>query len=431
MNKIKLIVAREFLTRVKTKQFWILSLLGPLLMGGFIAIMALVATKDGSDQTILIKDEYGIFKNAPLQSKRLNIHMTDLPLKVLMDSVRNDSKVGVLVIPSNINLARPQDNVQYFSQTPLGPMPNEKLVNGIIERIENKRLQENGISRTTLDSLKVGDFTLNARMPEGDEKSSEGAFGLAYGASILMYMFILLYGVQVMRGVAEEKSNRIMEVMVSSVKPFQLMMGKILGIGSTALLQFALWVGLSLLVTTVAGQFIAGDPESIKEMADQGGKMAQQGSAMSGISDFFSSADFGIALIVFIFYFIMGYLMYAALFAAVGSAVDQEQDTQQLTFPVTMPLIIGFFIAQTAAQDPNSQMAFWASMIPFTSPIVMMVRVAFGAYETWELILSMVILVGSFVGVTFMSAKIYRVGVLMYGKKVTLKEIGKWIFYKG
>lgn len=430
MNKVKLIIAREFMTRVKTKQFWILSLLGPLLMGGFIAVMALVATKDSSDQQILIKDEYGIFKDNPLESKRLNISFTNLPINVLMDSVMKDSKLGVLVIPSNINLARPQDNVQYFSQTPLGPIPNERLVNGIIERIENKRFNENGISRATLDSLKVADFSLNARLPEGKEKSSEGAFGLAYGASILMYMFILLYGVQVMRGVAEEKSNRIMEVMVSSVKPFQLMMGKILGIGSTALLQFALWVGLSLVVTTAIGSFIPSDPDTIKEMAQQGGNMAQAG-PMGGIKDFFTSADFGIAAIVFIFYFLMGYLMYASLFAAVGSAVDQEQDTQQLTFPVTMPLIIGFFIAQTAAQDPNSQMAFWASMIPFTSPIVMMVRVAFGAYETWELILSMAILVASFIGVTFMSAKIYRIGVLMYGKKVTFKELGKWIFYKG
>jgi len=256
-------------------------------------------------------------------------------------------------------------------------------------------------------------------------------------------MFIFIYGVQVMRGVIEEKTNRILEVIISSVRPFQLMMGKIIGVAMVGLTQFLLWVVLTFALTSVASPLLFGGQskwDQVKKQMDQV-EQVEKGSGVSieeisggdeTLEEFFevlSSINIPQILLSFIFFFLGGYLLYSALFAAVGSAVDSETDTQQFMLPITIPLVLAIIVAQTVITNPDSQIAFWFSMVPFTSPVVMMVRLPFGV-PAWELYLSMALLIIGFLATTWLAARIYRIGVLMYGKKITYKELGKWLFYK-
>jgi ABC-2 type transport system permease protein len=254
-------------------------------------------------------------------------------------------------------------------------------------------------------------------------------------------MFIFMYGVQVLRGVIEEKSNRIIEVIISSVKPFQLMMGKIIGIALVGLTQFILWVVLTLSITAAAQTFILKDKYSSEEVlkeVNMSTQLMQQTQNTKNIRnvdsneilDILKQINYTLILLVFLFYFMGGYLLYGAMFAAIGAAVDNEADTQQFMLPITIPLVFAFIVAQMAMQNPEGPMAFWFSIVPFTAPVVMMVRVAY-AVPVWELVLSMILLTITFILTTWLAARIYRVGILMYGKKPTYKEMWKWIFYKG
>ncbi|MBK7183121.1 MAG: ABC transporter permease [Bacteroidetes bacterium] len=275
------------------------------------------------------------------------------------------------------------------------------------------------------------------------KKTNTGLYmAIGLGAGILIYMFIFLYGVQVMRGVMEEKTNRIVEVILSSVKPFQLMMGKIVGVALVGLTQFLLWVILTTTLYSVATVTLLKDID-IKQVQQKeqtftvganldymNMKKIEKPNIVTEIWNDFKSVDMKTIVLCFLFYFLGGYLMYSAMFAAVGAAVDNEADTQQFMMPITIPLILSFVVAQTIIQNPESTMAFWFSIIPLTSPIVMMVRLPFGV-PAWELALSMTLLVVGFVFTTWLAGRIYRTGILMYGKKVTWKELGKWLFYKG
>jgi ABC-2 type transport system permease protein len=254
-------------------------------------------------------------------------------------------------------------------------------------------------------------------------------------------MFIFMYGVQVLRGVIEEKSNRIIEVIISSVKPFQLMMGKIIGIALVGLTQFILWVVLTLSITAAAQTFILKDKYSSEEVlkeVNMSTQLMQQTQNTTNIRnvdsneilDILKQINYTLILLVFLFYFMGGYLLYGAMFAAIGAAVDNEADTQQFMLPITIPLVFAFIVAQMAMQNPEGPMAFWFSIVPFTAPVVMMVRVAYSV-PVWELVLSMILLTITFILTTWLAARIYRVGILMYGKKPTYKEMWKWIFYKG
>jgi ABC-2 type transport system permease protein len=419
MRTIYLILSREVFTRVKTKQFWILSILGPLLMSAMIAIPILIDQMDETSQTIWVQDEAHLWEKLP-QKNELKLIPVPLTGQKLIDSLAQDENLGLLTITSDVFSTDPGKGLKYTSQSPLSMKVEDFLNESISKTIEDKKLEENGVSRSKLDSLKTPDFKIKNVKPEGSALSSEKAFGLATVGSMLMYFFILIYGMQVLRGVSEEKSNRIMEVLISSVQPFQLMMGKILGIAATALLQFLLWIGLTMVVVMVVLPLFLGDAASGAAAAGPSASMSPDAfSAMTDVPGF---------VLVFFFYFIFGFLTYAALFAAIGSAVDQEQDAQQLTLPVTVPIIIAFLLAQTAVAQPHSATAFWSSMIPLTAPVVMMARFAYDAVAPWEMALSMITQVISFVFFTYISARVYRIGVLMYGKKVTLKEISKWVF---
>lgn len=255
----------------------------------------------------------------------------------------------------------------------------------------------------------------------------------------MIYFFIFMYGIQIMRGVIEEKTSRIVEIIISSVKPFQLMMGKIIGIALVGLTQFSLWIILSMGIYAVAMAAISSD--SVANMVNteqmmQGEQMNEMTKAASStdleaqISGMLQQIPIAKLLISFLFYFLGGYLLYGAFLAAIGSAVDNEADSQQFMMPVTIPLIFSFVVAGTVMDNPDGALAFWLSIIPITSPVIMMVRIPFGV-ETWELLLSMALLVLGFLGATWMAAKIYRTGILMYGKKITYKELWKWLSYKG
>jgi len=421
MRSIYLILSREVYTRVKTKQFWILSILGPLLMSAIVIVPILITKMDESVQTIWVQDDAHLWNQTLPSKERLILIPAPLKGKALIDSLAQDENLGLLTITPEVFGKDPGKGLKFTSQSPMSMNVEDYLKENIAKTIEDKKLEENGVTRSKLDSLKTPDFEMTSVKPEGSSQSSEKAFGLATAGSMLMYFFILIYGMQVLRGVSEEKSNRIMEVLISSVQPFQLMMGKILGIAATALLQFLIWIGLTVLVISIAIPAFMGDSAPATASAAPSSISPDAFSAMADVPGF---------LLVFFFYFIFGFLTYAALFAAIGSAVDQEQDAQQLTFPVTLPIIVAFLLAQTAVAQPHSATAFWSSMIPLTAPVVMMARFAYDAVAPWELALSMVTMVLSFVFFTYVSARIYRIGVLMYGKKVTLKEIARWAFKK-
>ncbi len=434
MQKILLIISREFFVRVKSKQFIIFTLLGPFLISLMFIVPALLVMFGGeSSDTIWVKDESGIIADS-LKSKK---GITFLKMADPLDSLKvrlGTGDGGILYIPKEFSVENPK-GIQYFSDNPMGISSQSYLERNIVKVVENQRLQASGLRKSLIDSLKA-DINITTQKITGDgEKTSTGAStGIGYFAGIIMYMFIFLYGMQVLRGVVEEKTSRIMEVMISSVKPFQLMMGKIFGIAAVGLLQFVLWIILSfgLITIATAAMGISSDPQDAQEMVDMGQNMSSANPTSNMASDLMAEvATLNLPLIIttFLFYFIFGYLLYAALFAAIGSAVDNETDTQQLLFPVTIPIIISFVVAQIVVQNPKTPLAFWFSIIPLTSPIVMMVRIPFGV-PPLELALSMILLVAGFVGVTYLAAKIYKVGVLMYGKKPTLKEIGKWMFYK-
>jgi ABC-2 type transport system permease protein len=322
------------------------------------------------------------------------------------------------------------------------------LSNSLEKELETQKLKAENIE--DLDQiLKSIETSINLRSitftEEGQEKEShaEIAMGIGYAGGMLIYFFIFLFGAMVMRGVIEEKTNRIVEVIVSSVRPFQLMMGKIIGVGLVGLSQFIIWVVLTVglvigvqrsffpeLTQTPTQQVLAQDIMSDQQATEI--SVQQGGQEMEMLGDLFSSLDtvnFGFILVMFIFYFLAGYLLYASFFAIIGSAVDNETDTQQFMFPVTVPLIIGIFVMINTIQNPEGPIAFWFSIIPLTSPIVMMVRIPFHP-PAWEIAVSVAVLIITFIGSVWMAGKIYRTGILMYGKKVNYKELWKWLRYK-
>jgi len=306
--------------------------------------------------------------------------------------------------------------------------------------IEVEKLKNNNIDREIYDKIRTPVEIVSVDAADGTESYKQEQAMVGFGFAVLIYFFIFMYGVQVMRGVMEEKSNRIVEVIISSVKPFQLMMGKIIGIALVGLTQFLLWVILTGIIFTVVSGLILPDAATMAEQVQATQSAAAQASndpmnqaVISNMTElFFFRINWPVMLGMFLFYFLGGYLLYASLFAAVGAAVDNETDTQQFMMPITIPLIFGFIVAQFALTNPGGAAVFWFSQIPFTSPIVMMVRVAMGfdAGNIWELVLSMVLLIASFIGAVWLAGKIYRVGILMYGKKVTYKELWKWLRFK-
>lgn len=441
MSKIGLIVRREYLSRVKKKSFLVMTILGPLLMAGIIVARIWLESMPEEKQKVLVIDETTVFEDELKNYKNIEFEFSKQSLEQAKKEFYKTEHNIILYIPVNIVSA---NAIQILYKKQPGLNTQEYIKNSIETKIENWKLLKSGIDKETLDKTKVTISVQTAKIEEsGDQKKSytEVSIILGFIAGFLIYIFIFMYGAMVMRGVIEEKTSRIIEVIITSVTPFQLMMGKIMGIALVGLTQFILWIILTTGLTSISTSFVAQkmyDSAEIKKEETFSSNMpinAQEDiikktpDAVKEMYEMVDSINLPVMIFSFLIYFIGGYLLYGALFAAIGAAVDSEADTQQFMIPITIPLVLAFIVAQVIITNPESKMAFWFSMFPLTSPIVMMVRIPFGV-PIWEIALSMGLLVVGFIFTTWLAAKIYRVGILMYGKKPSYKELWKWIFYK-
>lgn len=443
MNKVLLIIQREYLSRVKKKSFIIMTFLTPLLIAGIYGLIGYFTykgIKDTHDKVAVVSTNTTLTEKL-ITDENIEYEYINQSLEAAKKSITTSDYDYLLYLPE-FTLEKPK-GIELFGEKQAGMSLNNRISNDIEELIRNQKLKQSGISQSDLDQLKTSvniDTKKIVKETGKEEASSAGASTIiAFIAGVLMFMFIMLYGIQVMRGVIEEKTSRIIEVMISSVKPFQLMMGKIVGIALVGLTQFILWIVLTLTISTVAvSVFVNKDDVKKIAVSAQAGSQISTGTTavdvpqgpVADIQKSLAGLDLGKILIVFTFFFIAGYLFYSALYAAIGSAVDSETETQQFMMPVMMPLLLGYALSlSVVTNDPYGNIAFWLSMIPFTSPIAMVVRLPYGV-PNWELALSMGILVVGFIGTVWVASRIYRVGILMYGKKTTFKEMFKWFTYK-
>jgi len=436
MNKILLVIQREYLTRIQKKSFWIASLLGPILITAIYAVPIWLATQDKEVKRIEILDESGLFQTTDLADKDVEFKLVNKPVSDLKGSFSKEGYTAFVHLPKD--LLTHSEDIKIYSEKNLS-LPLKSSIERVIEKkVRAILMKDAGIASEVYEKTQIEVSSETITVSEkGDETSSSsgGAMILAGVMGMLLYITLLLYGSQVMNGVIEEKSSRIIEVIISSIKPYQLMLGKILGVGMVGLTQFLLWIVLTFGLSQVASTFYGTSPvkqkmEQIKKGDPEVAKKMDDASPMAEVTKVIESTNIPLVVGGFLFYFLFGYLLYSSLFAAIGSAVESTAEAQQFTFIVMLPIILAFIMAQFTMQDPDSTMAFWASMIPFTSPINMMVRLPYGV-PMWELATSMILLVLGFLGCSWVSARIYRVGILMYGKKITFKEMAKWLFYKG
>jgi ABC-2 type transport system permease protein len=453
MNKISVIIKREYMTRVRKKSFIIMTLLAPLLMATIFIVPALVMTNQDKEfkKIAVIEDGSDLFKNAiPGTADAEFVYLENVKINDLKNTFAKAGYYGILYIsPEVTNLP---NAIQLISekQPPIGLLNH--IETSLEKEIERQKLLSYNIAN--LDEIlksintKVSVQTINIDETGKVKETSTGiSMALAYISAFLMYMLVFVFGTQVMRGVIEEKTSRVVEVIISSVKPVQLMMGKIIGIALVGLTQFMIWIALTVAIATFVKTAIL-PKESMQEITQNmpqnlmSSNMATANSpqettvSQSNLSEFtrlFDSAlnqPWGLIIFSFVFYFITGYLLYASIFAAIGSAVDNETETQQFMLPVTIPIILGLMVAMGTMQNPESSVSLWFSIIPLTSPIVMMARIPFGV-PYWQIAVSMILMLVTFIAFVYMAAKIYRTGILMYGKKTSWKEMWKWLRYSG
>ena len=454
MGNISTIISREYSSRVKKKSFILMTVLTPLIFVALFLVPVLIMGNQDKEfkKIAVIEDGSDLFKGVLKDREDIDFeYLENADVNQLKQTFEEAGYYGLLYIspvvtnvPQAVQLISkkqpPMDLIQYIERMLEQDIENKKLLAYDIENLDQ-----------ILKSVQTDVAVQTIRIDEAGEtkETSTGiSMALAYIGAFLMYMVVIMFGVQVMRGVFEEKNNRIVEVIISSVKPVELMMGKILGIALVGLTQFSVWILLSFgILTIVQSQVLPDDPKAMREQISQS-VMSQAQAAMDD-EDAIQAADFTaqeqefakifnnlmnvnwpFILISFFFYFIFGYLLYASVFAAIGSAVDTDTDTQQFMFPIMLPIILALFVAIGTMENPESSLSFWFSMIPFTSPIVMMARLPFEV-PVWEVVTSIALLIVTFVALVYLAARIYRVGILMYGKKVTYKEMWKWIRYRG
>jgi ABC-2 type transport system permease protein len=440
MNKTWLIFQREFLNRVQKKSFLIATILVPLIFPAILAVMVYVFIKQESGavaQTIEVYDESG--KINLEDDPRYKFVKVEGDFEHVKKAFNETNHYGILRIP-DIDLANPEGLKIYTKENP-SIRKMEELTSILEKKIHDLKLEQSNIDKEILSSLKTNISLSNVNVDEkgGEKESNTGIlYGLGFVLGIFIYTFVLVYGMQIMLGVIDEKTSKVVEVIISSVRPFQLMMGKILGIAAVGLLQFAIWIILiSVLSSATLGILGVSMPqqqamEQITKMQDPESQAEIQKQNNKLINTLSSINELPITYIVFnfVFYFLGGYLLYGALFAAVGSAVDSQQEAQQFTFPIMLPFLISYFgLFLFILTDPHSTASFWFSIIPFTSPIAMVGRLGFNP-PLWQLILSQVLLIGGFILTTWIAARIYRIGILMHGSKVNYKVLAKWFMMK-
>ena len=415
MDKVLLIIHREYFTRVRKKSFILMIFVVPVLVLIMLSAIVLV-TKNNAETaeqlTVKVIDESGVFNGKLHDTRNIKFEPTSQSLPEVKAELKKDEKLLGLRIPKDF---AGKNDVQMYSKK----KPSTIFTNEIERQMNvitiNTDMVNHHIDTALVHSIKSNIHLNTIEITDKGDKQTDLAATIYVGivAAIFVYMSLFIYGAQVMRGVIEEKTSRIIEVIISSVKPFQLMLGKVIGVGLVGLTQFLAWIILSFLVTKLMGSGLTSQPGTIRAFLDT-----------------IDTINVGYIISVFLFYFLTGYLLYSALFAAVGSAVDNETETQQFMFPITMPLLFTYILSVTVlSQNPDSQLAVWLSIIPFTAPVAMMVRIQFDV-PAWQLALSMCLMIVGFLFTIYVAARIYRVGILMYGKKASFKELAKWFFYK-
>lgn len=440
MNKIILIIKREYATRVRKRSFLLTTFLVPIF---FIALYVgiIYLTKKSFDDThgiVYIVDQEGSVGNKLESNKNVTFIPENKDLQLQLETLKEEgNNTSVLLIPSDFYESK---QAEFLSSNKPNISTQREIQNELATVLRNHKLEELGVNVENINEIN-SDVTITAKeiTESGDAKESntEVAMGIAITLSILIYLSLFLYGSQVMRGIIEEKTSRVIEVIISSVKPFQLMLGKIIGIGLVGLTQFFLWLLLSLLLAGAASTFLVNkddlqeqimgsSPQNTSSTIDSTSDIMAQNDVMTLLS----SVNISEIVICFFIFFLGGYLLYSALFAAVASAIDSETEASQFTMPITMPLLLTYALSfGVLINDPHGSVATWLSFIPFTSPIAMLVRIPFGV-PTWQIITSASLLIIGFIFTTWVAARIYRVGILMYGKKASIKELIKWFNYK-
>lgn len=433
MSKLLLIIKREFIAKVRNKSFIVMTFLSPLLFVGIGVFVGYLSTMKAELKTIAIHDETGRFAKEFRSDEEYHyLDVSQLPISVLKDSIQSEHYEGLLLIPKISDNKQLEKKIEYVSNDSPGVLFIEDLEDVIAKKMTAENFNAVGLDTLKINSAKA-DVSIHLAKASGEE-SLKGlneikiAIGGAFG--YLIMMFIVIYGNMVMRSVIEEKTSRIIEVIISSVKPFQLMMGKIIGTSLAGILQFLIWailgLGAMFILSSVFGVQVGAAAGQAQELAQTAGK------DMSKIALYLNelwNLPIGTILCSFIIYFIGGYFLYSSFYASIGAAVDNETDSQQFLLPIIMPLILGVYIGFfTVMNDPHGTIATTFSMIPLTSPIVMMMRIPFGV-PWWQIVISMVLLFGTFFLVVWFASKIYRVGILMYGKRPTWKELVRWMKY--
>ncbi len=438
MDKLWLVVSREYLTRVKSKKFILATILTPLAILLFIVIVALIFKYTNDEQYFALKDDSGLITDAIKDSERVKFKLVTADLETLKKTYKKDGYDGVVYIPQFKTLNK-ELQITFFSHKQLSLTSKEFVERQISRKIRAHKIEISGYDKKILESFKTEVKLIQKDLVTGEggeivekDKANSAAIATSIGMvmGMIIYFVLLIYGSMIMRSVMEEKINRIVEVIISSVKPFQLMLGKIIGVSGVGLTQFLIWIVLIPLLRMVVGLFIPLD------MANPPGELAgaanpQGMEKIMAVMQTVGELNWGMILPLFLIYFLGGYFIYASLFAAVGSAIgDDFGESQSLTIPITIPVILAIYIMIAVIDNPNSSLATWAGIFPLFSPIVMPARLPFDP-PVWEIIVSVVVLLLSSVFFIWLSGRIYRVGILMYGKKVTLRELAKWMFYKG
>jgi ABC-2 type transport system permease protein len=453
MNKISVIIKREYVTRVRKKSFIIMTILAPLLMAAIIVVPTILMTNQSGDfkKIAVIEDNSDLFKGVIKNTKEAEfIYLDNTKVEDLKKTFEQSGYYGILYIsPELVNtpnavylISKKQPAIgllSYIENSLKKEIERQKLLAYKIENLDD--IMKNVETNVSVQTKKLDEFGV-------EQGTSTGiSMALAYLLGFLMYMLVFIFGAQVMRGVIEEKTSRVVEVIISSVKPIQLMMGKIIGIALVGLTQFMIWILLTVGIVTVVKttlmsktnlteisqsmpqNMMAGN-QAASMNSNQVESLSPQAAEFSKIFDSAMNQPWGLIIVCFVFYFITGYLLYASVFAAIGSAVDNDTETQQFMLPVTIPIILGLMVAMGTMQNPESSLSFWCSLIPLTAPIVMMARIPFGV-PYWQIAVSMVLMLITFSAFVWMAAKVYRTGILMYGKKTSWKEMWKWLRYSG
>jgi len=434
MNNIYLITKREFLTQVKKKSFILLTLLAPLMIIGFGAVIGLMFKANESHNIIEVVDNSGLFKGQLKSNDKLEyIFVPPAAEKAKVKNLKGNKSIdGILVLPqiNSQNFDDIEKNTRLVVNTKIGLDTKQRIISDISNVIKKEKIKQLGIAESQLNNLDKNFELKTINVSEDNKEDSDLAFGVKTGLSLgLMYvtfMFIIIYGVRVMRSVLEEKNNRVVEIIISSVKPFELMMGKILGVTMVALTQFVVWITMSV----IGALFLNSGFSSIQKNIPNGNQELSDKLDIAQIATQVShnllDLNFPLIIFVFIIFFLLGYIFYSSIYAAIGSAVDNETETQQFTLFAILPLTLGMYGSFSLMNNPDGPLGFWLSIIPFTSPVAMIARIPYGV-PAWEIALSIFLLLATTIFMIFLAGKIYRVGILMYGNKATLKELWKWI----